>query len=182
MSKLDEILAGLDEEEAAAIRAELDGAKAATALAERDLGVLRNAALRDKFPRAMAAYDKGRVTLPSDPSEEALIAYLTDKEEEYTDLGMPLPGKQEEPKEEPAAEPTAESDPAAAFGAPVFGGAPAPSIDYVNDIKAAINERTEDGKAKAAELLHKLNVEEGYRSPKLQQLVQELNAKPIVRV
>ena len=42
-------------------------------LRDRDKKVANDATFREKFPRAMAAHDKGRLTLPDDPSDEALL-------------------------------------------------------------------------------------------------------------
>jgi len=174
LSKLDDLLAQLEDGEAAeAIKAELLSAQTRAAKAERDLKITKPE-LREKFPRAMAAYDKGRVTLPDNPSDDALFEYLKNKEEEYADLGVPIPGVQN-----PVVEPTDDYDPADSFGSPVAGGAPAPKRDYVREVVEAIKTNTSDGREKAAQLLTELNVQEGFQSPKIEEITRRLNAKPI---
>jgi hypothetical protein len=177
LSKLDEILAQLDDDTAAAVKAEVLAAEVRAAKAERDLKAAKRTDLREKFPRAMAAYDKGRVSLPDDPSDEALEACLKDKEEEYADIGVPIPG---ETVPDVRTDPE-EADPAAAFGTPVAGGAPAPKRDYVREVIEIIkSDKSTEGRAKAASILTELNREEGFMSPKLAEIVEKLNARPIV--
>lgn len=173
MSKLEDLLAQLDDEAAEAIKAEFLAAQSKAARLERDLNVTKKGEFREKFPRAMAAYDKGRVSLPDDPSDDALLAFLKAKEEEYEDLGVPIPGATGRQEAED------EGDPSAAFGAPVGGGAPGPKVDYVREVLSAVRDNTPAGREKAALLLTNLNMEEGYQSPKLQKIVEELNAKPV---
>ena len=86
-------------------------------LRERDKKVANDATFREKFPRAMAAHDKGRLTLPDDPSDEALLLALQGKEDELKDIGFEVPTP-----EEPA-EAKVEEDKS---GAAAWSGSPGP--------------------------------------------------------
>lgn len=98
MSDLDELLAEIDDPDVAekvkAKFTEQEGIMAKRqAIMDRDAKVAKEQAkLAQKFPRAMTAYQKGRLTLPDDPSDDALVAALKAKEEELEDLGVPIVG------------------------------------------------------------------------------------------
>ena len=99
MSTLDDLLSQIDDPDLAeefkkyteGITSEADKK---VGVAARDAKVAREqAALAKKFPRAMlVAYPKGKLILPDDTSDEALIAALKEKEEELADMGVPIPG------------------------------------------------------------------------------------------
>ncbi len=95
MSDLDDLLAEIDDPDVAekvkAKFTEQEGIMAKRqAIMDRDAKVAKEQAkLAQKFPRAMTAYQKGRLALPDDPSDDALVAALKAKEEELEDLGVP---------------------------------------------------------------------------------------------
>jgi hypothetical protein len=71
------------------------------AKAQRDLTLAKSAELREKFPRAMSAYDKGYLNLGDDTSDTATLAALAAKEQELLDMGVgvasPEPAEPEAP-------------------------------------------------------------------------------------
>lgn len=177
MSKLSDLLAQIeaeDPEAAEAIKAEMVTATNKSAALERDLKLMREPKFRNDYPRALAMIDKGKISLPDDPSDAALAAFLKGKEDEYAEAGVPIPGAAATPE---SAEP---SDPASAFGEPVSGGQIAPKQDYVRDVVEKISKGGRTGREEAVTLLTQLNMEEGYNSPKIAEIAAKLNAKPIL--
>jgi hypothetical protein len=126
VSELDDLLAELEDDETAekikaAFKAQEDQMAARQAKMDRDSKVTKEQAkLTQKFPRAMLAFEKGKFVLPDDPSDDALMAALKDKESELEDLGVPVPGAKAEPTPPPKAE--EDSDPAEAWGKDIGSG------------------------------------------------------------
>ena len=137
MSELDDLLAEIEDPDLAekfkAKFTEKDEALARTqAIAARDSKVQKEQAkLAQKFPRAMSAFQKGRLSLPDDPSDEALVEALKAKEEELEDLGVPIPGAAPTP-----IVPDEEEDPAAAWGDDIgTGRGENTTADLFNQVK-----------------------------------------------
>lgn len=87
------------------------------AKAQRDLKLARDTEFREKFPRAMAAYDKGYLTFGDDTSDEATLKTLAAKEQELLDMGVQIASD---------APPEASKEPegAEAFGQPQGAASP----------------------------------------------------------
>ena len=121
MSDLEDLLAEIDDPDVAEkVKAKFTEQEAVMtkrqALMDRDAKVQKEQAkLAQKFPRAMTAFSKGRLTLPDDPSDDALVAALKAKEEELEDLGVPIVGA-------PTAAPVAEPDGSEVWGEDVSSG------------------------------------------------------------
>lgn len=136
MPELDEVLADLDEDQQAAIRAALKAkedalsqVQAEAQAKERALKIKTDDEFAKKYPRAIDAIRKGKITDPGD--DEALAA----KEAEYESLGVADPFAARTAPEPPA-------DPAAGWGAATEGGSTAPPMD----IGTRLTEAMETGK------------------------------------
>jgi len=127
-------------------------------LRDRDKKIANDPSFREKFPRAMAAYDKGRLALPDDPSDEALSAALKAKEDELIDIGFEVP-KSADAKAEGEASVEEKPDPAKAWEG--TSGAHSPGElhpdDGVNEVEKAMTEPI--GSREWANILYKANRE-----------------------
>jgi hypothetical protein len=171
MPELEDLIAVLEEEDpdtAQKLRERLDQVDELSRmlkLKERDLKLATDKTLKEKYPRAMLALEKGRLRLPDDPSDEALLAVLKDKEEELADFGVVPPG--EEKKVSPVQETAQGSDaydPASAFGEPVAGSPRTPERDIIREYKEAMALNTREGRIRASQLLAEMN-QMGFQRP-----------------
>ncbi len=179
VAEIDELLDGLDDAQAEAIREALEKANVLAkdnAKLQRDLKVRQDIGLRDKFPRAYLALEKSRFELGDAVEDKDVLAAFQAKEQELEDLGVPIPGAAA-----PQVPPT--PDPAASFG-PAMGAAPAPQArDYVTEFMTAIRGTTNEDRERAAVILNEMN-KIAERDPKMREDIEELNArvsgKPII--
>jgi hypothetical protein len=137
MSALDELLAELEDPDLAEkvkgmFTAQEEVMAQRQAIMDRDAKVSKEKAkLAQKFPRAMVAFEKGRLTLPDDPSDDALVAALKAKEEELEDLGVPIQGAAPSTKQTAEVD---EDDPADSWGQDISSGRGDTSVhDILND-------------------------------------------------
>lgn len=172
MATIEELLATLQEDDPEAAKALQDHLTAAATEKEqaqkelarktRDYDLATDQKYRERFPRAMMVFDKGRLTLEDELDKEALVKALNDKEEELAELGVPVPESKgaspppSAPKAE--AEKPSEEDPAKSWGEPI-GGSPSTSAeDPVKDFWNAMRGTTEVDRRNAADALYALNL------------------------
>ncbi len=151
--------------------------------AERDLKLKTDDKLRERYPRAIRAWEKGRLKLGDDLNETDLLDILKDKEDEYAELGVPVETKTET---EVVPAPTdgdgvviTDNDPAKALsggkGPSSPGGSPR---DYVAEFFDGMKGSTTHDQARAFALLPELNkTPEG--KAKIAQITKMLEARPI---
>lgn len=172
MADLNEILEQLDEEQAQAIRQAMADKDRSLKLKDRDLSLATSEKYKTLYPRAWQAYKKGRIKLGEETDEDAILAVLKEKEEEYVEMGVGLPDdhpaaapKGEEPP--PAKEP-APTDGSAAFGKTVAPPATPQVQDLVTQAEQALAGSTQVEREKFTELLFEMTPEQrGYFAKKL---------------
>jgi len=143
--------------------------------AERDLKLKTDKALRERYPRAFRAYDRGKLDLHTLDDDE-LVSALEAKENEYAELGVPLSDVVE--IEPGAVTPTPDPAQALVGGGATSGPGGAPR-DYVYEIVELMNKGTTvHDQAKWQKMLVELN-KEG-RKDKIAEITQMLEARPIV--
>jgi hypothetical protein len=184
MSDLNALLETLDDDDAKTIRealAEKDNLIKAKARAERDLRMVSDDGLKERFPRAWRAYQKKRLDLGETVDAEEVIALLKAKEEELADLGVPAGEAQAQGSSsdaQPASAESAAPDPAAAFGAPVAGGQPSGSRNLTQEFLESMKADTPIDRDKMAEIIGEMNTKGA--KDQIEQLVDVLNARPII--
>jgi hypothetical protein len=151
--------------------------------AERDLKLKTDKTLRDRYPRALRAFDRGKLVLTADMDDDQVIQALQAKEDEYAELGVPLePVVETNPTvEAPAGAVQRQEDPANALsggtGSSGPGGAPR---DLVNEFVELMTKGTTDhDRARANKLLVELQSLPGGKE-KVKQISQMLEARPIL--
>lgn len=184
MSRIEDVLATLDEEDAEAIRQELaekDALAKEKKRAERDLKLVSDDALKERFPRAWRAYQKKRLDLGDALEPDEVIAALKAKEEELAELGVPA---SDAPPPTQIQTPGAEGDggegavdPAEAWGTPVAGGQPSGARNLTQEFLESMKAESSTDRAKMAEVVGLMN--DGKRE-EIERLVDTLNAPPIV--
>lgn len=167
MPTIDELLATLAEDDPEAAKALQDQLTAnATekeqlskqlAKRDRDYKLATDKTFRERYPRAMVVFDKGKLSLGDDLDNEGLATALKDKEEELADLGVPLPQSGTPPVSEGKPEGEKQPDPAASWGEPVGGSPHTPDKDPVKDYWEAMRGSTSTDRRKAVEALVELN-------------------------
>jgi len=166
MSTIEELLATLAEDDPEAAKALQDTLTAnATeretlskqlAKKDRDYKLATDKSFRERYPRAMMVFDRGKLTLGDDLDEKALSEALKDKEEELADLGVPMPAASA-PQPEAKAEGEKKADPAESWGEPVGGSPHTPDKDPVKDWWEGLRGNTEADRGKAIQALVELN-------------------------
>jgi hypothetical protein len=154
------------------------------AKAERELKMKTDTGLRERYPRALRAFDKGKLRLSDDMDDDAVIAALKDKEEEYAELGVPidpaLAQKPATPVEDGGDMPvTPAVDAAKALaggrGPTSPGGQPRDLVaEYFDLMKGS----TEHDRARANSILVELN--QTRQQDKIDQITAALEARPII--
>jgi hypothetical protein len=172
-----------DEEAQAEIKNLFSSKEREATIAKRDLKLKTDATLRDRYPRALRAWDKGKLKLTEDMTEDALIDALKDKEDEYAELGVPVGDPSAAPPTpvvEPVASGESASDPAQALAggkaASSPGGQPR---DMVTEFFDALKGPTPHDRARAFAILPELNKTEGGKD-KIRQITSMLEASDIV--
>jgi hypothetical protein len=140
--------------------------------------LLKDKELRDRYPRAIRAYEKGRLGLPEDGAEETLLKSLQSKEEELAELGVPVETHQPSP---PSATPPTE---ASGFGKPI--GPQSPGSVGRNLLEEYLDARkgtTIHDQAKAHQILIEMN-QQARHDPKMRDDIARLSeitsAPPII--
>jgi hypothetical protein len=190
LKTIDELLALVsegDEDAQAEIRERFASAEREKAIVARDLKLKTDATLKERYPRALRAYEKGRLRLTDDMDEAAMLEALKDKEEELAELGVSVepvaPAATPEGEDVPV-KPVEDDDPAKALsgarGAGSPGGQPR---DLVAEWADAMKGTTKHDRAKANAILVELN-NFGQKNPeRAQQMMDQINsyleARPI---
>ncbi len=179
MSKIEDVLATLDDDDAEAIRsalAEKDDLIKSKARTERDLRLATDSDLRKSYPRAFRAYELKELDFGDATAEADLVALLKTQEEKLARLGVPI-SVEPEPTPTTAAASEPAPDPAAAFGSPVAGGQPSGSRNLTQEFLESMKADSTVDREKMAEALILMN--DGKRD-QIEQLVDTLNAPPIM--
>jgi len=172
LATIEELLATLQEDDPEAAKALQDALTAAATEKEtaqkelarktRDYEMATDQKYRERFPRAMMVFDKGKLTLEDGLDQEGLIKALNDKEEELADLGVPIPGTPAVSAPPTAAKPKAEEppaeDPAKSWGEPVGGSPHTPAEDPVKDFWNGLRGSTNKDRTDMADALYALNL------------------------
>jgi len=192
LKTIDELLALVsegDEDAQAEIRERFASAEREKAIVARDLKLKTDATLKERYPRALRAYEKGRLRLTDDMDEAAMLEALKDKEEELAELGVAVEPAAAAPVAAPEGgevpvKPVEDDDPAKALsgarGAGSPGGQPR---DLVAEWADAMKGTTKHDRAKANAILVELN-NFGQKNPeRAQQMMDQINsyleARPI---
>lgn len=182
MPNLDELLervAAGDDEAAAELKSLYASQAKTAAVAQRDLKLKTDSALRERYPRALRAWEKGKLRLGEDVDGDALMEALREKEEEYAEMGVPVETKATAtpPVATPAGGDGAD-DPAEALSGAVGASSPGGQVrDLVAEYFDAIKGSTTHDQARANSLLVELN--QGRQAEKIQQITESLSARPI---
>jgi hypothetical protein len=160
----------------------ITGLEGSVASAARDLKLKTDKAWRDRYPRALRAFDIGKLNLGS-VSDDDLAAALEDKENELAELGVPLETSAEvtakKEEEVPVKETEPADDPAKALGGGVGNTSPvgAPR-DEVHEVLEGLRKgSTRYDQAKAFAVIAELN--KGNRKDKVMEITKALEARRI---
>jgi hypothetical protein len=173
-----------DEDAQAEIKKRFDAMSQGEASAKRDLTLKTDAKLRERYPRALRAWELGKVKLDG-LSDEALTDALREKEDEYAQMGVPIETSAAVQVSAVAASEGGVGDvPVVDPAAALSGGRAASSPggnprDYAAEFFDAMKGSTEHDQARAFALLPELN-----RTPqgkeKIAQITQQLQSRPII--
>ena len=178
MPDLEELLASLDEGDAAAIRDKLEEAEQAKqqlAIKDRDLKLAKGE-LRKRFPRAWKAYELGELDLGKVIEDSEIEKLMKGKEEVLARLGVPLVDEPGEPVTQPVAQ--SEPSPTEAFGTPVAPSGPPPSRNLVQDFLEAMKGETDTDRANMVTALAEMN-QRGAKD-EIRQLADMISGPPII--
>jgi hypothetical protein len=167
-----------DEEAAGELRTLLGSKDREAALARRDLKLKTDVTLKERYPRALRAFDKGRLKFTDNMSEAEMLDALRDKEEELAELGVAVdpPTSASGAPVEPVA---VETDPAKALSGGKAASSPGGSPrDLVAEYFDAMKGSTEHDRAKANNILVELN--QAKQQDKIDQITRSLEARPII--
>jgi len=118
VDELIELAASGDEEAAQALKNLYLAKEREAAEAARNLKLKTDTALRERYPRALRAFDKGFLKIDGSMTDDDMTAMLAAKEEEYAALGAgldPAPTPQASAPSD-GGEATGDQDPAKALG------------------------------------------------------------------
>jgi hypothetical protein len=179
IDELVELIQAGDEDAAGELKSLLGSKDREAAVAKRDLRLKTDATLRERYPRALRAFDKGKLKLADDLDESALVEALRESENDLAELGVPIDlNPVPQTPSEVVGEMAVETDPAKALSggraASSPGGAPR---DIVSEYFEALKGSTRHDEAKAASLLVELN--KSGQMDKIAQITEALSARPI---
>jgi hypothetical protein len=175
IEELIELAAEGDEDAAKEIKQRFDETRSQAVSAERKLQLTTDKTLKERYPRALRAWDKGYLKLDSDLSDAQVAEVLAAKENELADLGTVV-----DPSNTSTAAPSVEesADGARALSGGVGSGSPGGSPrDVTVEFFDALKGTTEHDQAKAFSLLVELNKTK--QGDKIQQITRQLEARPI---
>lgn len=182
IDELIQLAAEGDEEAQTELKARFDLAQQGKSQAERTLKLKTDTALRERFPRALTAWEKGYVNIPDGLDDTALADALRAEETKLADLGVPIETQvtQTTPVVEDGEGNVAVTvDPAQALSggkaASSPGGAPR---DLVSEYFQHLKGETIHDRAKANSILVELN--KTRQHDKIRQITQQLEARPIM--
>lgn len=180
------VLAAEGDEEAQAEIKERFAAKEREHLsAKRDLRLKTDATLRERYPRALRAWEKGRLKITDDMTEDDLIEALREKEDELAELGVPLSEQTAKATPEEAitagsAEKAAsEDDPAKALAGARASSSPAgQGRDLLAEFEEAVHGPTIHDRQRAWRILTEMQ-KDPYKE-KVKAATKRLEAPPII--
>lgn len=196
MRSIDELLQAVaegDEEAQKELRERYLTAEQEKARVARDLKLKTDSRLKELYPRALRAYNLGKLNLAEDLDDEALVKALKEQEEFYADMGVPIESSPATPSEQAAntdtgtegeevpVKPT-EDDPAKALvsdrSTQSPGGQPR---DYVHEFFTHMSGSTATDQQNAFAVIAEINkMKDKVRADQmLEQISDRLSAKPI---
>jgi len=184
MKSIEELLqlaAEGDEEAQAEIKTRFEATQQASLSAKRELKLKTDSTLKERYPRALRAWEKGKLRLSEGMTEDELLDALREKEEEYAEMGVPVnlqPAATEQPP--PTSEPGGDGDDDPAKALAGAGGSAGPAgqpRDHVAEYFDALAGSTTHDRARANRILVELQKPE--LRHKIDEITRRLEAQPI---
>jgi hypothetical protein len=178
---IDELLALAaegDEEAQTEIRTRFQAVERDKAVAARDLKLKTDPKIKERYPRALRAYEKGKLTFTDDQDEAAVLEALRDQEDYLAEMGVPVETSASTPVVAAVVESgDGANDPAQALSggraASSPGGQPR---DLVAEWADAMKGSTIHDQARAHGILVELN--QSGQKDKIAQITRSLEARP----
>ena len=187
MKSIEELLqlaAEGDEEAQAEIKARFEATQQESLSAKRELKLKTDNTLKERYPRALRAWEKGKLRLSENMTEDELLDALREKEEEYAEMGVPVnlqpaATEQQPPTGEPGGDgDDDDDDPAKALaGAGGSAGPAGQPRDHVAEYFDALAGSTTHDRARANRILVELQKPE--LRHKIDEITRRLEAQPI---
>ena len=187
MKSIEELLqlaAEGDEEAQAEIKARFEATQQESLSAKRELKLKTDSTLKERYPRALRAWEKGKLRLSENMTEDELMDALREKEEEYAEMGVPVnlqpaATEQQPPTGEPGGDGDDDNDdPAKALaGAGGSAGPAGQPRDHVAEYFDALAGSTTHDRARANRILVELQNTE--LRHKIDEITRRLEAPPI---
>ena len=187
MKSIEELLqlaAEGDEEAQAEIKARFEATQQESLSAKRELKLKTDNTLKERYPRALRAWEKGKLRLSENMTEDELLDALREKEEEYAEMGVPVnlqpaATEQQPPTGEPGGDGDDDNDdPARALaGAGGSAGPAGQPRDHVAEYFDALAGSTTHDRARANRILVELQNTE--LRHKIDEITRRLEAPPI---
>jgi len=187
MKSIEELLqlaAEGDEEAQAEIKARFEATQQESLSAKRELKLKTDNTLKERYPRALRAWEKGKLRLSENMTEDELLDALREKEEEYAEMGVPVnlqpaATEQQPPTGEPGGDGDDDNDdPAKALaGAGGSAGPAGQPRDHVAEYFDALAGSTTHDRARANRILVELQNTE--LRHKIDEITRRLEAQPI---
>lgn len=187
MKSIEELLqlaAEGDEEAQAEIKARFEATQQESLSAKRELKLKTDNTLKERYPRALRAWEKGKLRLSENMTEDELLDALREKEEEYAEMGVPVnlqpaATEQQPPTGEPGGDGDDDNDdPARALaGAGGSAGPAGQPRDHVAEYFDALAGSTTHDRARANRILVELQKPE--LRHKIDEITRRLEAQPI---
>ena len=187
MKSIEELLqlaAEGDEEAQAEIKARFEATQQESLSAKRELKLKTDSTLKERYPRALRAWEKGKLRLSENMTEDELMDALREKEEEYAEMGVPVSlqpaaTEQQPPTGEPGGDGDDDNDdPARALaGAGGSAGPAGQPRDHVAEYFDALAGSTTHDRARANRILVELQKPE--LRHKIEEITRRLEAQPI---
>lgn len=187
MKSIEELLqlaAEGDEEAQAEIKARFEATQQESLSAKRELKLKTDNTLKERYPRALRAWEKGKLRLSENMTEDELMDALREKEEEYAEMGVPVnlqpaATEQQPPTGEPGGDGDDDNDdPARALaGAGGSAGPAGQPRDHVAEYFDALAGSTTHDRARANRILVELQNTE--LRHKIDEITRRLEAPPI---
>jgi hypothetical protein len=172
-----ELVAAGDEEAGGRLKAMLGSKDREAAILKRDIRLKTDATLRERYPRALRAYDKGKLKLTDDMDDNSLVDLLKEVESDYAEMGVPVEAHTAA-SGTPVEPVVVASDPALALSGGRAAGSPGGSPrDLVAEYFDAAKGSTVHDQARANNILVELN--QTRQRDKIDQITRSLEARPI---
>ena len=187
MKSIEELLqlaAEGDEEAQAEIKARFEATQQESLSAKRELKLKTDNTLKERYPRALRAWEKGKLRLSENMTEDELLDALREKEEEYAEMGVPVnlqpaATEQQPPTGEPGGDGDDDNDdPAKALaGAGGSAGPAGQPRDHVAEYFDALAGSTTHDRARANRIL--VEIQKPELRHKIEEITRRLEAQPI---